>query len=384
MQNLSYIEVSKSAILHNFTQFRKFIHPETKIISVLKANAYGHGITQVAPIIETQTDYFAVDDIEELRTLRQVTQKPTLILGYILKDQLEEALTLNADIVIYDIERAVLLDQIAGKHNTKARIHIKIDAALGRQGVLPSELEQFTNQLAQLKNLEVVAAYAHFANIEDIGDPTEGASEFSHARKQIEIFKNAVENVVKKQFPQAFTHISSTAGTIVYEKKHHHSDFIRLGLGLYGLWPSQNIQRVLQPQGFTLKPALRWVSHIAQIKELPANSTIGYGLTCTTYKSTKIAIIPQGYSDGYDRGLSNSGKVLIQGTHCVILGRVMMNMIIADVSELEDVHPEDEVILLGSQGHEDITAEEFAEKAGTINYEVVARINPLLPRVLTS
>lgn len=375
MYNLSSLEISKSALLHNYQQFRQFIHPKTKIISVVKANAYGHGLAQVVQVLENHTDYFAVDDIEELIILRNYTKLPTLVLGYIAKANLKEALLLNADIVIYDLERARILDQLAEEYRKKARVHIKIDASLGRQGLLLDQIKEFTQELKKLKHLQVIAAYAHFANIEDIGDPTEGAQEFSHARKQIDEFKQAVKIIMKNGFPDIKTHLSSTAGTFVYEKDHHNDDFIRLGIGLYGLWPSKNIQRVLESQGITLKPALRWISHIAQVKTLPANSTIGYGLTYKTYKETKIAIIPQGYSDGYDRELSNKGEVLIQGTRCKVLGRVMMNMIVVDVTHLAEVKPEEEVVLLGTQGSEIIIAEDLAEKTNTINYEIVSRIN---------
>jgi alanine racemase len=280
------------------------------------------------------------------------------------------------------LERAKILDQLAQEHRKKVKIHLKIDASLGRQGILLDDCKEFALELKKLKHLHVVAAYAHFANIEDIGDPTEGAPEFSHARKQIEEFQKAVKIIMKNGFPRLRTHISSTAGTLVHEKNNHHDDFIRLGIGLYGLWPSKNIRHVLEPLGFTLQPALRWISRIAQVKTLPANATIGYGLTARTYKPTTIAVVPQGYSDGYDRGLSNKGEVLIHGTRCQVFGRVMMNMIVVDVSHLTNPSAEDEVVLLGTQGEQAITAEELAAKIDTINYEIVARLNSTLPRTL--
>lgn len=154
-----------------------------------------------------------------------------------------------------------------------------------------------------------------------------------------------------------------------------------IGIGMYGLWPSEDL-RVQHKDRIELKPVMRWVSHIAQIKTLPTGYTIGYGLTYTTDRPTKIAVIPQGYSDGYDRGLSNRGEVLIHGQRCQILGRVAMNMFVVDVSHLDTVSVEDEVVLLGSQGNDSITAEELAERIDTINYEIVARISPFLNRVV--
>jgi alanine racemase len=185
----------------------------------------------------------------------------------------------------------------------------------------------------------------------------------------------------KFSFKNLQTHISATSGLLVYEKSQGINPLIRLGIGVYGMWPSKRLE-LLYKNKIKLSPVLSWKTKIAQIKILPKGSTVGYGLTYETKSETKIAVIPQGYADGFDRGFSNNGSVLIGGTRCKILGRIMMNMFVVDVSHLREVGIEDEVVILGSQGKEKITAEDMAEKVDTINYEITTRISSLLFRII--
>jgi len=372
---LSYLEISNGNLIHNFKTLRDFLDGKTKIVSVVKANAYGHGQDEVVEILEPLTDYFGIDDIEELRRLRAVSKKPALVLGYVAKEELEEAVELDAILVVYDLERAGILDKIGKKTGRKVKTHVKIDAALGRQGILVSEADFFAGELAKFENIEVEAVYAHFANIEDTSD-------FSHAQKQIEEFRKAVEIFKENGFGKIMSHISATSGVLAYDQDKGLSDIVRPGIGLYGMWPSEDLRKKLESGKLDFKPVMRWVSHVAQVKTLPPNYSIGYGLTYVTEVAMKVAVIPQGYSDGYDRGLSNKGEVLIGGTRCPVLGRVAMNIFVVDVSHLSGVKAEDEAVLLGGQGDEFITAEELAGKLETINYEITTRISPLLPRVV--
>lgn len=365
---LSFIEISAKNVRSNVQFFRDTIHPQTKIAAVIKANAYGHGQNDIAQIIEKQVDYFQVDDLQELELLRKVSQKPTFVFGYVAKDELARATALDGILCIYNTERLHLLNAIGGTMQKKIKVHIKIDAHLGRQGVLLSDIPLFLEEIKKCRNIILDGAYAHFANIEDTTD-------FSHAQKQLDIYHEAVKIIKKSGFSQIHTHISATSGILAYEKNHGYNTIVRLGIGMYGLWPSSALALTNK-----ITPVLRWVTHIAQVKTLPAGHSIGYGLTYVTKQPTKIAVIPQGYSDGYDRGLSNKGEVLIRGTRCSVLGRVAMNMFVVDVSHLEDAEQEDEVVLLGTQGKEEITAEELAAKTDTINYEVTTRISPLLKR----
>lgn len=375
MRKLSYIEISKKKLIHNFNLFRSFINSDTKIACVVKSNAYGHGQNEVVDLLDPLADYFQVDDLLELVSLRKISKKPTFVFGYVAKDELEEALKLDGILAVYDLERLEFINKISKELGKKALVHVKVDANLGRQGILLDQVEEYVRNLKQFEFIEVDGVYSHFANIEDTTD-------FTHAQKQIDTYDQAVKIFEANGFSNIKRHISATSGILAYEKNEGKNDIVRLGIGLYGMWPSEELKSSYQKPEFDLQPVICWVTHVAQIKELPANYSIGYGLTYTTSKPMKIAIIPQGYGDGFDRGFSNKGRVLIGGKKCDILGRVAMNMFVVDVTSVGDIKVEDEVVLLGSQGNEYISAEELAKILDTINYEITTCISPLLPRII--
>jgi alanine racemase len=339
----------------------------------IKGNAYGHGLEEMAQIAEDYVDYFQVDDIEELGRLRKVSSKKTLVIGYVAASDLENLVQLGGIPVLYDIKRIRLLNSLGEKLNKQISFHLKIDVYHGRQGILLSDVQQYIDEVKHSPFLHLEGIAAHFSSSDDPNDS-------EHTTKQIETFKE-----IKKRFHdngvKVKSHISNTGGIFVYEKDKKENEIVRIGIGLYGIWPSQDLQNEYETNQFKLKPVARWVTHVAQVKELPTNYPVGYNRTFITSQPTKVALIPQGYSDGYDRSLSNKGEVLIQGTRCKVLGRVAMNMFSVDVSHLEDVYVENEVVLLGKQGNEEITAEEIASNS-TINYEVTTRISALLPKVI--
>ena len=371
---LSYIEISRSALISNLVNFRRFLPAQSRLAAVIKGNAYGHGQNEVAKAIEKHVDYFQLDGIEELRQLRQATRKPVLILGYVQPADLEEAVRLNAELGVYDISIAKKLNTIGKKLQKKPKMHIKIDAYLGRQGILPTDILKFAKILRTLKNIEVVSAYSHFANIEDTADDT-------HARKQIETFENAVEILRANGFEKIQTHMSATSGALVFEGRELRSQIVRIGIGLYGLWPSEALEKKYSKK-LKLTPVMHLITHVAQVKELPPGHTVGYGLTFTTWRKTRIAVIPLGYSDGLDRRMTNNGNVLIHGKRCPIIGRVAMNMFVIDVTHVPNVRANDEVVVIGRQKNENISAEEIATKINTINYEITTRLSSLLPKVI--
>ncbi len=375
MAKLSYIEISKENLLGNIRNIKQLLKVETKLAAVVKANAYGHGMEEIVDIVQDYIDYFQVDDIDELHRIRKLTSKPVLVLGYIKKTDLHDILKLNCVLAVYDMSNLESINSAAEEEGVNAIVHVAIDALLGREGILIDNLSAFISKLSDYSHIQVEGVYAHFANIEDTSD-------FTHAQKQIDTYKKALKIFSYNGFSNLLTHISATSGILVYEKTFGENSLVRLGIGMYGLWPSEDLKLRYEKDSIYFTPILRWISHIGQIKTLPANYSIGYGLTYTTSKETKIALIPQGYSDGYDRGLSNIGEVLIREKRCHVLGRVAMNMFVVDVTNLEEVEIEDEVVLLGKQGNETISAEEIALKIGTINYEVVARLSSLLPRVV--
>ncbi|MFA6177468.1 MAG: alanine racemase [Candidatus Paceibacterota bacterium] len=371
---LSHIELSKNNLIYNIKQFKDLAKAGIRFSVAIKGNAYGHGQNEVAQILEPNVDYFQVDSFEELRLLRKVSKKETLVLGCVQKSDLIHIIKLKCILSIFSLEQLKEINKIAGKIRIKQEIHLPVDAYLGREGFLLSELPKVFNEIKKCRFIKLTGIYGHFANIEDTTD-------FSHARKQIEEYKKALALVEKNGFKNLQTHMSATSGLLVYEKNLGINSIIRLGIGMYGMWPSEHLKHLYKNK-IKLKPVLSWKTKVAQIKILHKGRTIGYGLTYKTKKETKIAIIPQGYADGFDRGFSNNGFVLIGGTRCRILGRVSMNMFVVDVSHLSKIKIEDEVVILGKQGKEEITAEEMAERINTINYEITTRISALLPRVI--
>ena len=377
---LSYIELSKNNLIHNIKCLKNIAKKSVQFSVAIKGNAYGHGQNQIAKILEQYVDYFQVDSIAELRLLRKITKKKTFIFGYVEKRDIKEAIKLGCILAPFSIDQLKEIEKQAKILKIKQEIHIPVDAYLGREGFLKEELGDLFLEIKKCQNIKVSGIYAHFANIED-------TKHFSYAAKQIKEYIGALQVADNFNFKNLQTHISATSGLLVYEKDKGFNNIIRLGIGVYGMWPSEHIKKTYSSakagkNKLELKPVLSWKTKIAQIKILQKGQSVGYGLTYKTFKNTKVALIPQGYADGFDRGFSNNGEVLISGTKCKILGRVMMNMFVVDVSHLKNVKIEDEVILIGQQGKRQITAEDLAERIDTINYEITTRINPLLPRVI--
>ncbi len=371
---LSYIEISKDNLIHNIKQFRSILGKNTKISAVVKANAYGHGDREVVKIASPYVDYFQVDDVDEYRRIKDYTNKPIFIFGYTSGSDMTFAIKNGAILTALDLSHLLKINKTSSDLKKITKVHIAIDSLLGREGIMPNQVNNFVKEIQNLKWVIIDGVYSHFANIEDTMNRT-------HSEKQIEIYHKCLKVFEDSGYKNIKTHISATSGILVYENKEDLHSIVRLGIGLYGMWPSSHLE-YLNKKRIILKPILRWITHIAQIKVLPPNHPIGYGLTYITKKSTMISIIPQGFSDVLPRYLSNNGHVLVRGKIAKILGRVAMNMIVIDVSGIKDTKDEDEVVILGYQGKKEIKAEDIAKILESINYEVTTNINPLLPRVI--
>jgi alanine racemase len=369
MNALSEIVLDRSAMLHNLEALSSLM-PKASVAAVVKGNAYGHGLAETVSILEGKVDWFQVDDLDELRALRAISRSPALVLGYVAKDQIAEAIELGCELAIYDAERLPAVEMAARKVGTTASIHVKVDVLLGRQGVLPGELPALLDSISRFPSIRVASVYGHFANIEDTTD-------LAHAQAQAAAFDDAAA-MVQQRWQAAGRHLSATSGVMAFETPSSANTIVRLGIGLYGLYPSESL--AASHSALELQPVMTWRTHLAQVKTLPSGHPVGYGLTHVTAQPTRIGIVPQGYSDGFDRGLSNLGAVLVRGSRCPVLGRVAMNMFAIDLSAVPDAAPEDEVVLVGVQGELQIRAEELATQLGTINYEVTTRLSPLLPR----
>jgi len=372
---ISWLEIDAAHLKSNIDAFRKLIAPTTALMLVVKANAYGHGLEAVAPIVAEQADWLGVNALDEaLAMTRLGVKKPIVILGHTPVDEIEQVVSNGYRQVLYRLDVAKALSECAKKLNTVARAHLKIETGTNRQGVAPSELEGFVDAIAKLPAVEIEGAYTHFANIEDTLDP-------SFAQSQLRRFQEALATLERAGIRPTHIHAAATAGALLYPGM----DFtmVRVGIGTYGIWPSRETQVAARERGrqITLTPILTWKTRVVQVKQINAGDHIGYGLTYQARRPMEAAVIPVGYYDGYDRKLSNSGRALIHGQPVPVVGRVAMNMTMLDVTDT-GAQIDDEVVLLGRQGNAEIRVEELAEKAGTIPYEVLSRINPIVPRIL--
>lgn len=374
---LSYIELSRDNLAHNIKSLRGVAKKGTRFAVAVKGNAYGHGLREIVKMVESYADYFIVNSVEELGALRKVSKKQTFVLGYIQPDDLKKAIMLGCIMGIFSLEQLQIVNAVAAGIKKKQEIHIAVDALLGREGFLEKDLNGLFVETKKMRSIIITGMYAHFANIED-------TTNFTHASKQIRQYQKMVTLAKKHGYTKLATHIAATSGLLVYEKAKGVNPIIRLGIGMYGLWPSEHIKYQWSKgvHRIELRPVLSWKTQVAQVKTLPAGRTIGYGLSYMTHEPTRVALIPQGYADGLGRNLSNKSTVLIGGTHCKILGRVSMNMFVVDVTHVPEVGEGDEVVLLGKQADMEITADKLAEIGETINYEITTKISPLLPRVV--
>jgi len=372
----TWVEISKNNIIHNLKTFRSIIGPEVLLMSVVKANAYGHGLAQAADIAKDYCDWFGVDSIDEAMALReQGIDKPILILGYTTGDQLADVVKNDFSQTVYNESTIKKLGELSNQLNKKVNLHLKIETGTSRQGIGEAELADRVAIIKQYPNLVIQGLSTHYANIEDTTD-------HGYAKSQLERFNAAVTELSEQGIDVPIKHTACSAATVLFPETHF--DMVRVGISQYGLWSSKEtyVSANGDAKKIDLKPALTWKTVIAQVKEVKAGTPVSYGLTEKVSRDSRIAVLPVGYWDGFDRRLSSVANVLIHGQRCKIIGRVCMNMCVADVTDVAGAKPEDEAVILGRQGQEEITAEEMAQKIGTINYEVVTRINPQIKRVI--
>lgn len=369
MNPKTWIEISESALRHNARVFSKLAR-KAEVMAVVKSNAYGHGLVEVSTILsKSGVDWFAVDHIDEALALRKSgIRKPILVLGFTPNHRLVDAIKGGISIVAYNIDTIKAL----GKGRGRARIHLPIETGLTRDGIALMDLPAMLQQIGKYPNLEIEGVFMHFANIED-------TKSRAYADHQLAEFTKALSIIEEHKIYPKYKHTASSAASILYSDTHF--NLLRIGIAMYGLWPSDDTR--LRSPRLKLKPVLSWKTIVAQVKSVKKDTPISYGLTEKMPKDGRIAVLPIGYADGFDRvGMSRQGLVLICGKKCKVMGRVCMNMTMVDVTKIKTLHPESEVVLIGSQGKQSVTVEDLAELAGTINYEIVARLNPEIPRIV--
>lgn len=375
-----WIELSRSAYAHNIAFFRRLLGPRAALAVVVKANGYGHGLIEMAGLArENGVGKLCVHTLDEAQKLRESGfSDPILLLGPVPIARSDEAVLCGAALVAYDGDQLVALERAAAAAERTVDIHLKVETGTHRQGVMSEKLGALLDLLKRSPHLRLAALYSHFANIEDTTDP-------SFALGQLRRFREACAAVEKNGFSGFERHLASSAAAILFPETHF--DMVRVGIAQYGLWPSKEtrlsyLTRYGAGAEHLLIPVLCWKARIVQIKEVPSGSFIGYGCTYQTTRPSRIAILPIGYSDGYDRQLSNSAHVLVKGQRAPVRGRVAMNLTAIDITDIPGVGLEEEVVLLGCQGEQEVSADRLAEMAGTINYEIVARLAPHIPRIV--
>ncbi len=375
----TWVEISKNAVKHNIGVFRQILGPKVKLMAVVKSNAYGHGLVEFSNLAcEFGVDWLAVDTLSEaVKLCKAGVKKPILVLGYTRHVRMAEAAKNNISLTFYNTEDLDFLFKNAKlfiKHPLK--VHLKIDTGMHRQGIYPEELPKFLKRLKKVPHLELEGVYTHFASAKDITYPF-------YTKCQIEKFQKAINILSKAGFKKILRHAAATGATLLYPESHF--DMARVGIGLYGLWPSKEAEiqhNKILGRKIMLKPVLKWKTIVSQIKKVKKGEYVGYDLSEKMVIDSKIAVLPIGYWHGYDRGFSGISEVLINGVRCRVLGKISMDIIVADITKAGKVEVEDEAVLLGKQGKEEICAEELAQKIGTIPYEIITRINPQTPRIV--
>ena len=364
----TWIEISTRNVRNNYRIFRKLLAPKVKMLGVVKSNAYGHELMGLAKKLQALgIDWLGVDSITEALTLRdhKIT-KPILVMGYTLPAHFALAGGKNIALTISTFENL----QILAKLKKRVAVHIKIDTGMHRQGFFLNDLPKVLDLLKKHPRINFQGLYTHFASAKK-------PDSLKDTERQILEFKKATSLARAAGF-KPICHAAATAGILNFHEAHF--DMVRPGIGLFGLWPSPETKAALQKK-YRLAPALTWKSLIAEVKWVEKGEKLGYDYTEKLEKKTLVAIIPIGYWHGYWRAFSNKAFVLADGKRCKILGRVAMDMVTIDISNVRDAKVGDEVVILGNQGKENISADELAKIANTTNYEIVTRLNPLIKKV---
>jgi len=360
------VEVDLKILTDNFNSIKSNVG-NTKVMPVLKANAYGHGLVRVAQLYEElKADYLGVAVVEEGILLREMGVKiPILVLGGVWGNQIPLFLKYNLSITASSIDKLKQIDETAAQMKTKAIVHLKIDTGMERIGVHYYNAEKFLDAAYSYKNIIVEGIYSHFATAE--------SEDLTFTKLQLERFKEVLDYFDKHSIKPPIRHISNSGA--ILQLPEANLDMVRPGIMMFGVYPSKKIKRTIE-----VKPALTWKSLVVYFKVIKAANAVGYGLTWKPDHNIRAVTVPVGYGDGYFRSMSHKAKVLLNGKLYPVVGNISMDQIVVNI-ENDSAYNSDEVILLGSDGKNSITAEDLAEWAGTIPYEILTNINTRVPRI---
>ena len=365
-----YAEISLEAIGHNIREVKKRLPEGVKLLGVVKANAYGPGAVPVASYLENQVDYFATATIEEAIELRENgISAPILILGYVSPSQYGDLVEYDITQTIDSYAQALALEKEAARQNRKAKAHLAVDTGMTRIGFQVTEHDaDEAAKIADLPHIELEGMFTHFS-CADQEDKT-------YCSMQMEKYDKMTALLAERGVTIPLRHICNSAGIMEFDD--HRFEMVRSGIITYGIYPSEEVKK----ERLDLIPALSWKSHVIHVKEVGPGIGVSYGATYVTEKPmTRIATVSAGYADGYPRALSNQGCVLIHGKKAPIIGRICMDQMMVDVTDIPDVQVEDVVTLVGTDGDETITIEEIANPAARFDYEMLCDISSRVTRV---
>ena len=362
----TFVEVNLSQLSRNLDAIREKVSP-AKIMIVVKANAYGHGLTEVAKYLDPQVDYIGVAVLEEGILLREIgVQTPILVLGGIWGDQIPAYIENDLTLTAPSVERLEQIDQAAEALSKKARVHLKVDTGMERIGVHYYNADKLLEAALACEHVEVEGIFSHFANSD--------AADLSHAQLQLERFNEVLHFYEKHSLPMPIVHMANSGA--ILQLPDSYFDMVRPGILFYGVYPSPEAQRTVD-----VKPALAWKSRVVYFKVTQPGHPVSYGSTWQSDHNVRIVTVPVGYGDGYFRGMSNRAQVVIHGKKYPQVGRICMDQVMVNI-EGDSAFNGDEVILIGeSENGVRVTVEELAEWADTIPYEILTNINTRVPRV---
>ncbi|MFN2185145.1 MAG: alanine racemase, partial [Anaerolineae bacterium] len=364
----TWLEVDLEAIAHNVRRVVEIVGPGVKVLAVLKADGYGHGAVRVARTALNNGAYcLGVASINEGLVLRKAgISAPILVLGFTPAWQARELVLNGLSATVFDMDVAQALSRAAEQLDSQVRVQVKVDTGMGRLGLLPDDVIPFVLALRSLPNLVIEGIFTHFSVADS--DP-------AYTRWQADRFRQVLQALEEEGIELSLIHAANSAAILSLPESHF--TMVRLGIAMYGLHPSSQVRC---PPDF--RPALSFKTEVAQVKLLAPGSFVSYGNAYQTTDWQRIAVIPVGYADGFRRAPRHWGEVLVRGQRAPIVGRVCMDQTMIDVTAIADVRQGDEVVLIGEQGGETITAEDVAERLGTVNYEVVSEILARVPRVV--
>jgi Alr-MurF fusion protein len=363
----TWIEVDKSAIAYNTRRLKEIVGPDVALMAIVKGNAFGHGaVATSSTAVLNGASYLGVASVNEAAELRDAAvNAPILVLGYTPPWAAPQVARYNLTITVYDLEVARHFDRAGREMNVIIPVHVKIDTGLSRLGLLPNEAMTFFRSLKNLRNLVVEGIFTHFSAADS--DP-------HYTQEQLRVFGDVLKPLRAGGFQFKYIHAANTAAILSLPESHF--NMVRAGIGLYGLDPSLDV-----PLPGDFLPAMTWKTAIAQVKTLPPGTPVGYNNTYQTKTTEQIAVIPVGYADGFRRAPRNWAEVLVGGERAQIVGRISMDQTMINVTGIPGVSVGDEVVLIGRQGDQQITADDVAKNLATSSYEVVSTILARVPRI---